>query len=295
MPYPENLATARGRRGRGPPATAPSRRRSRCVDGRVRVGLDDAALERLAAGRPATWRKASRRDLPALARPRGASAGTTVAATMTWRTAAGIGVFATGGIGGVHRGAERTPGRLRRPRRARRDAGDRGLRRREVDPRPAADAGGAGDPGRAGARLGTDEFPAFFARDSGLPVPHRVDSAAELAGVVARAPRARPARRASSSRTRSRRPTPPGRARSRARIDEALADAERAGVTGKDVTPFLLGRIIELTGGAAWPRTSPWSGTTPGSRRPPRSRWRRSSRSRRPGPGWPRTPPARPG
>ena len=79
-------------------------------------------------------------------------------------------------------------------------------------------------------------------------------------------------------------------------IAQAVAAAERAGVGGAGLTPFLLGRLERARPAApAWPRTSRWSGTTPGSRRPPRSRWRPSSRSRRPGPGWPRRPPGRPG
>src|SRR4051812_16737344 len=102
MPHPANLETARGveavvREHGAVPATIA------LVDGQARVGLDDVTLERLAAADDVA--KASRRDLPALTARR-ASAGTTVAATMYLAHRAGVRIFATGGIGGVHRGAE---------------------------------------------------------------------------------------------------------------------------------------------------------------------------------------------
>ena len=77
------------------------------IDGAVRVGLDDAALERLARAGPAEVRKCSRRDL-ALCAAQGALGATTVSGTMVAAEAAGVSVFVTGGIGGVHRGAERS-------------------------------------------------------------------------------------------------------------------------------------------------------------------------------------------
>jgi pseudouridine-5'-phosphate glycosidase len=96
--------------------------------------------------------------------------------------------------------------------------------------------------------VGTDEFPAFFSRESGLAVPHRVDSAAELAAVV-RAHRdlglpggilvANPIPAADAVPA----------AEIGALVERALSDADREGVSGKDVTPYLLGRIVELTGG----------------------------------------------
>jgi pseudouridine-5'-phosphate glycosidase len=245
MPYPDNLATARGVeevvRGHGAvPATIA------LVGGRVRVGLDDSALERLAAGGEEVA-KASRRDLPVFM-ARGATAGTTVAATMFLAHRAGVAVFATGGIGGVHRGVERTL--------------DVSADLVELGSTPVtvvcAGAKSILDLPRTLEVLetegvpvigvGTDEFPAFFSRESGLAVPHRVESAAELAAVVA-AHRdlglpggilvANPIPEADAVPA----------AEIGARIEEALADADRAGVSGKDVTPYLLGRIVELTGG----------------------------------------------
>jgi len=249
MPYPDNLATARAveavvRDHGAVPATIA------LVDGRVRVGLDDAALERVASGGDegsAEVGKASRRDLPVFV-ARKATAGTTVAATMYLAHRAGIGVFATGGIGGVHRGAERTM-----------DV-SADLLELGATPVTVVCAGAKSildlprtlevleTQGVPVVGVGTDEFPAFFTRESGLAVPHRVDSVAELAAVVA-AHRdlglpggilvANPIPVADAVPA----------AEIGARIEEALADADRAGVTGKDVTPYLLGRIVELTGG----------------------------------------------
>jgi pseudouridine-5'-phosphate glycosidase len=245
MPYPDNLATARAveqvvRDHGAVPATIA------VVGGRVRVGLDDASLEQLAAGGDDVA-KASRRDLPVLL-ARGATAGTTVAATMFLAHRAGVGVFATGGIGGVHRGAERTLD-------VSADLVELG-----ATPVTVVCAGAKSildlprtlevleTEGVPVIGVGTDEFPAFFSRESGLAVPHRVDSAAELAAVVAAHRElglpggvlvANPIPEADAVPA----------AEIGARIEEALADAEREGVTGKDVTPYLLGRIVELTGG----------------------------------------------
>jgi pseudouridine-5'-phosphate glycosidase len=244
MPYPDNLRTARAvedvvRAAGAVPATIA------VVGGRLRVGLDDAALERL-AGDPDVA-KASRRDLPALV-ARGATAGTTVAATMYLAHLAGIAVFATGGIGGVHRGAEHTF--------------DVSADLDELASTPVTvvcagaksildlpktlevlETGGVPVVG-----VGTDEFPAFFTRTSGLPVDHRVDSAVELAALVA-------AHRRLGMRggVLVANPIPAADALDPADIDariaDAVADAERAGVTRKEVTPYLLARINELTDG----------------------------------------------
>ncbi|HEX2804617.1 MAG TPA: pseudouridine-5'-phosphate glycosidase [Kineosporiaceae bacterium] len=244
MPYPQNLATAHAvervvREHGAVPATIA------LLGGRARVGLDDAALERLA--RAVGVAKASRRDLPALAAAK-ASAGTTVAATMYLAHLAGISIFATGGIGGVHRGAEHTF--------------DISADLDELGNTPVTVI-------CAGAKsildlpktlevletrgvpvigVGTDEFPAFFSRTSGLPVDHRVDTPQELAAVLVEHARfglrggvlvANPI------------PGPDALAAEDidARIDQAIADAERAGITRKDVTPYLLERINELTAG----------------------------------------------
>jgi pseudouridylate synthase len=244
MPYPQNLKTAHDvesvvRDHGAVPATIA------LVDGRLRVGLDGPALEALADGPDVL--KASRRDLPALV-ARSATAGTTVAATMYLAHLAGIRIFATGGIGGVHRGAEHTF--------------DVSADLDELGCTPVAVV-------CAGAKsildlpktlemletrgvpvigFGTDEFPAFFTRHSGLSVDHRVDSAEQLAAVLAQhrllglrggvlvvnpipAVDELPAEEIDT------------------RIAEAIADAERAGVTRKEVTPYLLARVNELTGG----------------------------------------------
>jgi pseudouridine-5'-phosphate glycosidase len=244
MPYPENLTTAREveqivRDHGAVPATIA------LVDGRLRVGLDDAALDRLA--KPGDVVKASRRDLAALVAA-GATAGTTVASTMYIADLSGVAVFATGGIGGVHRGAQQSF--------------DVSADLLELGGTPVTVV-------CAGAKsildlpktlevlethgvpvvgVGTDEFPAFFSRTSGLPVAHRVDTAAELARLVA-------AQRALglTGGVLVALPIPVADAMAAdeisAIIEQALADADTQGVSGKDVTPYLLARINELTGG----------------------------------------------
>jgi pseudouridine-5'-phosphate glycosidase len=244
MPFPDNLTTAAQveavvRDNGAVPATIA------LVDGRLRVGLDEAALQRLAQGEDVV--KASRRDLPALM-VRGATAGTTVAATMYLAHLAGIRVFATGGIGGVHRGAEHTF--------------DVSADLTELGSTPVAVV-------CAGAKsildlpktlevletngvpvigYGTDEFPAFFSRSSGLPVDHRVDGAAAMAAVLARH-----ARLGLPGGVLVVNPIPTADELPAAEIDDriaqALADADREGVTRKEVTPYLLARINELTDG----------------------------------------------
>jgi pseudouridine-5'-phosphate glycosidase len=248
MPYPDNLATARAvertvREAGAVPATIA------LIDGHARVGLGDGELAGLArsSGGSDEVVKASRRDLPALAAA-GATAGTTVAATMYLAHRAGIRIFATGGIGGVHRGAEHTF--------------DVSADLDELGTTPVAVV-------CAGAKsildlpktlevletrgvsvigYGTDEFPAFFSRRSGLAVDHRVDSPAALAAVLDRH-----AAYAMRSGVLVVNPVPEADALDGeeidARIAEAVAEAAARGVTGKDVTPFLLGRINELTGG----------------------------------------------
>ncbi|MFZ0159085.1 MAG: pseudouridine-5'-phosphate glycosidase [Kineosporiaceae bacterium] len=245
MPFPDNLTTARGveqvvRDAGAVPATIA------LLDGVLRVGLDDAALERLAsAGEEVA--KASRRDLPALVAA-GASAGTTVAATMYLACRAGIRIFATGGIGGVHRGAEHT--------------WDVSADLDELGSTPVAVV-------CAGAKsildlpktlealetrgvpvigLDTDDFPAFFTRRSGLPVDHRVEDPAGLAAVL----RAH-AELGMRGGVLVVAPIPVADALDPAeidaRIEQAVTDAEREGVARKQVTPYLLARINELTGG----------------------------------------------
>jgi pseudouridine-5'-phosphate glycosidase len=244
MPYPDNLTTAREveqivRRHGAVPATIA------LVDGRLRVGLDDAALDRLAE--PGDVLKASRRDLAALVAA-GATAGTTVAATMYIAGLGQVAVFATGGIGGVHRGAETSF-----------DV-SADLLELGVTPVTVVCAGAKSildlpktlevleTHGVPVVGVGTDEFPAFFSRSSGLPVAHRVDSAAELARLVS-AQRALGLTGGVLVALPIPAPDAMDEAEINAIIERALADADRQGVSGKEVTPFLLARINELTGG----------------------------------------------
>jgi pseudouridine-5'-phosphate glycosidase len=245
MPYPENLAMAREveaivREAGAVPATIA------VMNGQLKAGLTDADLELLAKeGRTAA--KASRRDLAALL-VQGGLAGTTVATTMQIAALAGIQVFATGGIGGVHRGAEETF--------------DVSADLKELATTPVAvvcaGAKSILDIGKTLEVLetngvpvlgfGTDEFPAFFARESGHPVDHRFDRPEEIAAVISLQKKlgmpggvlvANPIPEADAL----------DAATIEARIAEAIAQAEASGVTRKALTPFLLQRIFELTEG----------------------------------------------
>ena len=244
MPYPDNLTTAQAveqvvRDHGAVPATIA------LVDGVLRIGLNEAGLERLANDPNVV--KASRKDLPALIAA-GATAGTTVAATMFLAHRAGIAVFATGGIGGVHRGAEHTYDISA-------DLTELGSTAVTV---VCAGAKSILDlpktlevletHGVPVIGVGTNEFPAFFTPSSGLPVDHRVDSAKELARVVALhrsldlpggvlVANPIPAQDALVAEEIA------------AIIAQALADADREGITRKEVTPYLLARINELTDG----------------------------------------------
>ena len=244
MPYPDNVSTARAveaavRAGGAVPATIV------VLSGRIRVGLSDGEIEAL--GRAAGVMKLSRADL-AYAMATGRDGSTTVAATMIVAHLAGIRVFATGGIGGVHRGVEttldvsadldelgRTPVTVV-------CAGAKAL----LDlPRTLEYLETRGVP-VVGYR--TDRFPAFWSRDSGLPAPLRLDSAAEIAALAAAQRRlglsagvlvANPVPEADE--------IPPGEIA--AHLDDAVADAARRGIGGKGVTPFILARMLELTDG----------------------------------------------
>jgi pseudouridine-5'-phosphate glycosidase len=243
MPYPDNVATARAvaeevrDAGAVPAAIA-------VIDGVARIGLDDASLDRLGQGGAA---KASRRDL-AMVMASGGSAGTTVAATMFLAARAGIAVFATGGIGGVHRGAE--------------DSLDISADLLELGASPVcvvcAGCKSILDIGRTLEVLETqgvpvigyrtDRFPAFYARDSGFPLEHRADTPDAIAAVIAmQHALGVPGGLLIGN------PIPPEHALDAAEIDttiaRAVADAAAAGITGKAVTPYLLGRIVALSGG----------------------------------------------
>jgi len=244
MPYPRNVQTALdaeaiAREAGVVPATIA------VLDGRIAVGLDRAEIERL--GTEQGLLKISRRDLSA-ALALGKSGATTVSATMLAARMAGIDLFATGGIGGVHRGAS--------------ESFDISADLSELACTPVCVVS-------AGAKaildlpktlevletLGvpvigyrTSEFPAFYSRSSGLPLALRADTPAEVASIL-RAHRALGLPQGVLVAN----PIPQEWEIPHARMEEhiarALSDLAARGVRGKEVTPFLLSRIVELTGG----------------------------------------------
>lgn len=244
MPYPQNLAMARDveaaiRDNGATPATIA------LIDGHIRIGLDDAALERLAQAREVM--KVSRADL-AVCLTTGRVGATTVAATMICAALAGIRVFATGGIGGVHRGVERsmdvsadlyelaaTPVTVV-------SAGAKAI----LDiPRTVELLETLGVPVIA---VGQDAIPAFWSRDSGLPAPLRLDDPAQIAAAARmRRTLGLPGGQLVVN------PIPAEAEIPRSEmipvVDAALAEAEAQGIAAKEVTPFLLDRIFELTEG----------------------------------------------
>ncbi len=212
--------------------------------GRIHIGLSDSQLTALGQARDVA--KLSRADLAACL-VRGGVGATTVAATMICARLAGIGVFATGGIGGVHRGAETsfdisaTCWNWRRRR-------HRGCRRRKGHPGPAENAGSAGNPRGSGHFLRSGRFPRL------LVALVRAEGAAAHGqrGPDCRgAPHARPA--GPARRPAGRQPDPAEDEIAAEvigpHIRTALAEAEAKGISAKAVTPFLLQRIFELTEG----------------------------------------------
>ncbi|MBN9019629.1 MAG: pseudouridine-5'-phosphate glycosidase [Rhizobiales bacterium] len=244
MPYPENIETALAverivRAAGAVPATIA------IMDGKIRVGLTAEELKHLASLKGVM--KLSRADL-AFALSTGRPGATTVAATMIAAHLAGIRVFATGGIGGVHRGAEtsfdvsadlyelaRTPVTVV-------CAGAKAL----LDiPKTLEVLETLGVPI---VTAGQDELPAFWSRESGLPSPLRLDDPAAIAAFVAKREEI-----GTTGGVLVANPVPladeiPASVM-RGHIEAAIADAEREGVRAKAVTPFVLGRILELTGG----------------------------------------------
>lgn len=213
------------------------------LGGVTRVGLSPAELERLAQAVDAA--KVSLRDLPVVT-AQGRTGGTTVAATMHLAHRAGVPVFATGGIGGVHRGHPEDV-----------SADLAALSRTPM----IVVCGGAKailDLGRTLETLetlgvavvgyGSDEFPAFTSRSSGLPVTARVDGPEEVAALArARDALGLPAAILVAV------PIPeaaelPWR-EAETEIEEAIAEAEARGISGRDLTPFLLARLSDRTGG----------------------------------------------
>ena len=215
------------------------------IAGTLTVGLASDEVERLATASGVM--KVSRRDL-AFAAATGRDGVTTVAATMIAAARAGIPVFATGGIGGVHRGVEETLDvsadleELGRTPVAVVCAGAKSI----LDlPRTLEYLETRGVPV---VGYGTDMLPAFYVRESGIPVPHRVDDAAAAARLIA-------AQRALglAAGIVIANPLPEAHAlepdRIEAAIADALGDAREHGIGGKELTPFLLDRIAEITGG----------------------------------------------
>ena len=244
FPYPANVETARAaeaeaRKAGAVPATVA------ILGGRLKVGLTAEQIEHL--GSTPGIAKASRRDIPTLLAS-GADGATTVAGTMLIAALAGIRVFATGGIGGVHRSAERSMDvsadllELARTEVAVVCAGaksilDLGLTLEVLETHGVPVLG-----------FQTDEFPAFYTRSSGFGVDARFDTPREIAATLK-------VRREleMGGGTVIANPIPERYALDSAEVDgwiaAALADADAAGVHGKAVTPFLLARIHELSGG----------------------------------------------
>jgi len=242
LPRPENLNLARGveavvRENGANPATIA------LLHGRIQVGLSDEQLEALA--NMDQTRKISLRDF-GIALAGGMNGGTTVAATLFAAARAGIRVFATGGIGGVHRGA---------PFDISADLGQLGR-----TPVMVVCAGAKAildlpatlevleTQGVPVIGYQTDEFPAFYTRQSGLPVDYTVETPDEAAQVAQRAWNA-----GLSSAVLLVVPPPKADSLSLERmesaIQKALAEAEEQGIHGAAATPFLLGRVSEITGG----------------------------------------------
>lgn len=245
MPYPKNVETAMLvektiRENGAVPATIA------IIGGRLKAGLSPEEIEYLGkSGRKVA--KVSRRDLAAIV-ARGADGATTVTTTMIIAHMAGIKVFATGGIGGVHRGAETTM--------------DISADLEELASTPVmvvcAGAKSILDLGLTLEYLetkgvpvigyGTDELPAFYTRSSGFGVDYRVDTPAQLAAMF----KAQQELGMKGGMLVTN-PIPEQYAMDKAVIDaaieQAVAESKEQGIHGKETTPFLLARVVELTGG----------------------------------------------
>ena len=245
MPYPQNVETALRveetvREAGAVPATIA------VIGGKLKAGLTHDEIEYLGKKGQAVT-KASRRDLPVLV-ARGADGATTVATTMIIAHLAGIRVFATGGIGGVHRGAETTM--------------DISADLEELGRTPimvvCAGAKAILDLGLTLEYLetkgvpvigfGTEELPAFYTRKSGFKVDYRIDTPEELAAAF----RAQQEMGLGGGMLVTN-PIPEAYSmdpvRINAAIDQAIEDSRRLGIHGKETTPYLLARVKELTGG----------------------------------------------
>ena len=241
MPYPANLETALAveaivREEGAVPATVA------VVDGAVQVGCDRLTLERLAS-EPGVA-KVSRRDMPVVM-ARGGLGATTVSGTLIGAGLAGISVFVTGGIGGVHRGVAGTWDvsadleELARHNVAVVSAGAKSI----LDLPKTLEV--LETKGITVLGFGTDEFPAFFTPESGLPVAHRADTPQEVAAIL----RAKWGLGLEGG-VLVANPVPDEHGfDAGAATEAALADAEAQGIEGKALTPFLLKHIAESTEG----------------------------------------------
>jgi pseudouridine-5'-phosphate glycosidase len=246
MPYPQNVEMATEveriiRDGGAVPATIA------VLHGKPRIGLEGDDLELLATSGDVT--KVSVRDLPYVL-SRGLHGATTVAATMRLAALAGIPVFVTGGLGGVHRGAERTFDvsadltELSTTNVAVVSAGVKSILDIELTLETLETLG------VPVVAFGTDEFPAFFSRESGCAAPQRLDTPAELAALMAAKWRF-----GLSGGVAIVNPIPVEDEIPADEIGEiiqqALTDMDAQGIKGKEATPYLLGRIVEITDGAS--------------------------------------------
>lgn len=245
MPYPKNLETALqcervARECGAVPATCA------IIGGKAYIGLDESQLDFLARERESVV-KASRRDVPVVI-ARGMNGATTVAATMILASMAGIRVFATGGVGGVHRGAEKTM--------------DISADLEELSQTPVTVVC-AGPKSILDLPLtleyletkgvpvigyGTEELPAFYTRSSGLKVDYRMDSPEEIAAVI----RVQKQLGYQGGMLVAN-PIPEKYSMDpeliNGAIDSACVEAEEKGIRRKELTPFLLSKITEITGG----------------------------------------------
>ncbi|MGI9199859.1 MAG: pseudouridine-5'-phosphate glycosidase [Woeseiaceae bacterium] len=245
MPYPRNVETALAveevvRKFGAVPATIA------VLDGKLKVGLTNDEIERLGDSNTEVI-KCSRRDMP-IAAARKLTGATTVAATMIIASMAGIRVFATGGIGGVHRGVEDSmdiSADLEELGRTDVIVVCAGVKSILDIPRTLEYLETKGVP-----VIGyqTSALPAFYSRDSGCSVDYRFDTASE----IARAFEAKLAMKLTGGMLVGV-PIPEEHALASNEIDavivEAIAEMEMQGISGKDATPFLLTKIVEKTGG----------------------------------------------
>ncbi len=216
------------------------------LDGEVRLGLEDHEHDRILGAA----RKAAERDVPIAVAQGWEFGATTVSASVAIAAAGGVTVFATGGLGGVHRGADLSGDvsadldALARHRIVAVSAGAKAF----LDlPRTLEYLETAGVPVLGWQH---DWFPAFYTRSSGLPVPHRVESAAEVARIVANLTRR-------DSGVLLTVPIPPEDELDAGELDTvlsaALAECAASGITGAAITPYVLGRIGEATEGRSVP------------------------------------------